>query len=92
MGSFISAHKMFQGKYNRNNNDIGNKNNNDIGNKNKAICFICLEHIQEKEHTVCVRCQIGIHNICEESYRTNKYFTVCPRCDRCGSLATKVNL
>jgi hypothetical protein len=87
MGSFISAHRMFQGNDSSKGNNVNNSNN-----KNKTICFICSEHIQEKEHTVCVRCQIGIHNICEESYRTNKYFTVCPHCDRCGSLATKVNL
>jgi hypothetical protein len=80
MGSFISAHKMF-----RNNDNYNNS-------KNKTICFICSEDIKEKQFTVCVRCEIGIHNICEESYRTNKYYTVCPRCDRCGSLANKVNV
>ena len=78
MGSFISAHKMFQ-----------STDKNNYKNKN---CFICSEHIKEKQYTVCVRCKIGIHNICEESYRTSKYYTVCPNCDRGGSLATNVNL
>ena len=60
-------------------------------NKNKTICFICSENIKEKQFTVCVRCNIGIHNICEELYRTNKYYTICPHCERCGSLATKIS-
>lgn len=72
MGSFISAHAMFY-------------NNNE---KNKhRICYTCLKKIDDKTYVICVRCKIALHNHCEASYG-HKYYTVCPRCDRGGSLGT----
>ena len=72
MGSFISAHKMIWC-------------NNE---KNKhRICYTCLKIIDDKTYIICVRCKIALHNDCETSYG-HKYYTVCPRCDRGGSLGT----
>jgi hypothetical protein len=58
--------------------------NNDIVNKK---CFKCSKKITDNTYIICVRCKINLHNNCEESYG-HKYFTTCPRCDRCGSLGT----
>jgi hypothetical protein len=71
MGSFISAHMMF--------------NNKNV--KNNKICYKCLKIIDDKTYIICVRCKIALHNDCEASYG-HKYYSVCPRCDRCGSLGT----
>jgi len=72
MGSFISAHTMFTG-YNEQNKH--------------RICYSCSKKIDDRSFIICVRCKIALHNYCEESYGY-KYYTVCPRCDRCGSLGT----
>jgi len=72
MGSFISAHKMIWC--------------NNEKSKNR-ICYTCSKQIQDKTFIICVRCQISLHNKCEQSYG-HKYYTVCPRCDRGGSLGT----
>jgi len=72
MGSFISAHTMFTGNFNSNKH---------------RICYCCLKKIDDKTFIICVRCKIALHNNCEESYG-NKYNTMCPRCERCGSLGT----
>jgi hypothetical protein len=72
MGSFISAHTMFTG-YNE---------------KNKhRTCYSCSKKIDDISFIICVRCKIALHNDCEESYG-NKYYTVCPGCDKRGSLGT----
>jgi hypothetical protein len=70
MGSFISAHSMFSCNINSNKD---------------RICYTCSKKIDENSFIICVRCKIALHNNCETSYG-NKYFTVCPRCNRCGSL------
>jgi len=75
MGNLMSAHLMFKDR------NI---------NKNQRICYICSEYIKEKKFTICVRCEICLHNRCEESFRNTKYYTICPRCDRCGSLGVKI--
>ena len=72
MGSFISAHSMFTGKNERNKH---------------RICYSCSKKIDDKTFIICVRCKITLHKDCEETYG-NKYWTVCPRCDSCGSLGT----
>jgi hypothetical protein len=72
MGSFISSHNMFS------------YNNQD--NKHR-ICYCCLKKIDDKSFIICVRCKIALHNNCEVSYG-NKYNTMCPRCERYGSLGT----
>jgi hypothetical protein len=76
MGSFISAHKMF-----------GNSNNNDKTNNSTKICYKCSKIIDESRYDICVRCKITLHSECEETYG-HKYYTICPHCDRCGSLGT----
>jgi len=73
MGSFISAHNMFA--------------NTSSSNKNNKKCFKCSKIIDDKTYIICVRCKIALHENCEKSYGHN-YFTVCPRCDSCGSLGT----
>jgi hypothetical protein len=76
MGSFISSYKIF--------------NCNNQSNKNRT-CYCCSKLIEDKTYIICVRCKIALHNDCEESYRCSsniQYSTVCPRCDRCGSLGT----
>jgi hypothetical protein len=50
-------------------------------------CFTCSKKITEKTYIKCVRCDIFLHKQCEE-LTSNKYYTICPRCDRCGSLGS----
>ena len=52
---------------------------------NNEKCFSCSKIIDDKTYIICVRCKIALHNDCEACYG-HKYYTVCPRCDRCGSL------
>ena len=65
---------------------FGNRNDE---NKNVKIktCYKCSKKINETSYVICVRCNISLHEYCEASYGY-KYYTVCPRCDRCGSLGT----
>lgn len=49
-------------------------------------CLICLKHIDKKDLIKCVRCNIKLHNDCEENYRNEKDYTKCPNCQRIGSL------
>jgi hypothetical protein len=76
MGSFISAHNMFV-------TGDGVKNA-----KNMKICYKCSKIINENIYIICVRCKISLHELCEASYYGDKYWTICPRCDSCGSLGT----
>lgn len=48
-------------------------------------CFLCSQQITEKTHIKCVRCNILLHNDCEKLH-SNTCYTICPKCDRCGSL------
>ena len=75
MGSYISTHNLF----------CRSDNGNNI--KNTKICYKCSNIINESSYVICVRCKIALHDSCEASYG-NKYWTICPRCDRCGSLGT----
>jgi hypothetical protein len=50
-------------------------------------CYKCLQKIDDATYIICVRCKIALHNSCEETYG-HKYYTICPRCDRGGSLGT----
>ena len=57
---------------------------------NKTIekkCFTCSKKITEKTYIKCVRCNILLHKHCEE-LTSNKYYTICTRCDRGGSLGS----
>jgi len=49
-------------------------------------CLICLKYIDKKDLIKCVRCNIKLHNDCEEIYRNERDFTKCPGCKRIGSL------
>ena len=53
-------------------------------NRNK-LCFLCSKQITGKTYTICVQCNILLHNDCEAEH-TKTCYTICPRCDRCGSL------
>jgi len=76
MGSFISSHKMFY-----------DSNNSDKTNDSTKKCYKCSKIIDETSYVICVRCTITLHNECEAS-SGHKYYTICPHCDRCGSLGT----
>ena len=49
-------------------------------------CLICWDDIESKEWTICTRCNIYLHNHCEETYRGNKGYCKCPHCQRIGTL------
>ena len=63
-------------------NMFGNKTNNST-----KVCFKCSKIIDETSYVICVRCKIHLHCECEAS-SGHKYYTICPSCDRCGSLGT----
>lgn len=48
-------------------------------------CFLCSKNITEIKYIKCVRCNILLHNDCEKDF-SNACYTICPKCDRCGSL------
>lgn len=50
------------------------------------ICLICWENIENYKWTKCLRCNITLHDICEETYRNQKGYCKCPHCQRIGSL------
>ena len=56
-------------------------------NNNNKKCYTCSKIIDDKTYIICVRCKIALHNDCEASYG-NKYNTMCPHCQRSGSLGT----
>lgn len=62
---------------------------NCINNSDK-ICLVCSKKIEDKTFIICVRCNIHLHNHCELDTCVSKYYTQCPNCQRCGSLATKI--
>jgi uncharacterized protein with PIN domain len=50
-------------------------------------CLVCWKVIDKKDLVVkCVRCGILLHSHCEEIYRNEREFTICPGCKRIGSL------
>jgi hypothetical protein len=53
----------------------------------QALRVIDEVKIDDATYIICVRCKIALHNSCEETYG-HKYYTICPRCDRGGSLGT----
>lgn len=50
------------------------------------ICLICLENIENEKWCTCVKCNIILHNLCEEKYRNEKKYCKCPYCYRIGTL------
>ena len=54
-------------------------------------CFICNKRINTENYIKCVRCNITLHNDCEETYRNIKKYCQCPGCKRIGSLGTIVS-
>lgn len=56
--------------------------------RNTPECFICSKKINTPPYITCVRCNIALHEDCEQSFRKSKgdNWCICPRCDRCGSL------
>ena len=55
------------------------------GKSAKNTCFLCSNQITENKYIKCVRCNILLHDDCEKQF-SNTCYTICPRCDRCGSL------
>ena len=75
MGIYLSACKH---KYNTvNNENIEIKNN---------ICYICRNSINKDELVTCTRCKINLHIACEDTYRHNRNYCMCPKCKEKGTL------
>jgi hypothetical protein len=53
-------------------------------------CLICWDKIITNNFTKCLRCNIVLHDDCEETYRNvqNYYYCKCPHCQRIGSLGS----
>lgn len=57
-------------------------------NVSTAECIICWDCIGNQQWTTCVRCDIIMHNHCEELYRKDKGYTECPHCRRIGCIGS----
>jgi hypothetical protein len=55
--------------------------NNSIQNN----CLICLENVNIN-FCICIRCNIKLHILCEQQYRSDKKYTECPHCRRIGTI------
>ena len=51
-------------------------------------CLICWENINTQQFCICIRCNIILHNLCEEKYRGEKNYTECPHCRRVGTIGS----
>jgi hypothetical protein len=51
-------------------------------------CLICLENISTQKWCKCIRCNIILHDVCEEIYRGKKGYTECPHCRRIGTIGS----
>ena len=51
----------------------------------KKLCFLCSKQITGKTYTICVQCNILLHNDCAAEH-TKTCYIICPRCDRRDSL------
>ena len=49
-------------------------------------CLICWENINTQAWCKCVKCNITLHNLCEETYRGEKGYCECPHCRRVGTI------
>jgi len=49
-------------------------------------CLICWEEIANQDFVKCIRCNILLHNSCEERYRSDRKYCKCPHCQRINSL------
>lgn len=56
----------------------------------KQKCYLCLKQINMKQHTIteCIKCNIILHNYCEEVFRGTTTYCKCPKCKSIGTLAT----
>jgi len=55
---------------------------------NDKSCLICWEKIINENFVKCVRCNILLHNYCEERYRSYRKYCKCPHCQRIGTLGS----
>jgi len=53
-----------------------------------TYCLICWDNIYSQNWCKCVRCNIILHDSCEETYRNEKGYTECPHCRRIGSIGS----
>jgi len=70
---------------------MGSNSSNQILFEENQTCLICWEQINIRELTKCVRCNISLHHLCEETYRGDKGYCKCPHCQRIGSLGSLRN-
>ena len=66
-------------------------NNTLFSNSNTLVkCHLCKKDIEQVYDLVkCVRCKICVHYDCEEKYRSNQNYCVCPNCHKIGTLGIK---
>ena len=57
---------------------------------NSSKCFICSKQIKDKHFISCIRCKVKLHTDCELNIVNTKYYNVCPRCEKYGSLIYKI--
>lgn len=53
---------------------------------NNNICYICRNSINKDELVTCTRCKINLHIACEDTYRHNRNYCMCPKCKKKGTL------
>jgi len=64
---------------------------NNISNQNITednTCLICWENVYSLQLCKCIRCNIILHNLCEEKYRGQKRYCECPHCRRIGTIGS----
>lgn len=66
---------------------------NNITNQNRNVdntCLICWEIVDNQQLCKCIRCNIVLHNSCEEIYRGQKRYCKCPHCRRIGTIGSYI--
>jgi hypothetical protein len=66
---------------------MGNSASNQIKNS-KNECFICRKNIDSETWSTCIRCNIILHELCEEKFRGEKNYCQCPHCLKIGTIGT----
>jgi hypothetical protein len=70
---------------------------NNISNHNiiePTSCLICWDNIEDNTWCKCIKCNIMLHDSCEETYRIikNIEYTECPHCRRKGCIGSYIRL
>jgi hypothetical protein len=65
---------------------MGNNISNPTNVDETETCLICWENIDSKKWSKCIKCNIVMHNSCEENYRGERGYCKCPHCQRAGTI------